>query len=78
MKYKASIHAKKSIMKQKLASIAKELALLKLKAEADMLTMMTAIMKIKKTKTKTIGKEYVEENKEDILCMNLHNLSLID
>ena len=46
MKYKASIHAKKSIMKQKLASIGKELALLKLKAEADMLTMMMAIMKI--------------------------------
>ena len=35
-------------------------------------------MKIKKTKTKTIGKEYVEKNKEDILCMNLHNLSLIN
>ena len=78
MKYKDSIHAKKSIMKQKLTSIAKELALLKLKAEADMLAMMTTIMKIKKTKTKTIGKEYVEKNKENILCMNLHNLSLIN
>ena len=53
-KYAATIQAKKYIIKQKLAAIAKELAALKAKATADLITMMMAMMSIKKTKIKTI------------------------
>ena len=51
-KYRSDIHAKKYIMNRKLAAIAKEVAVLKSKAEADLITMMMGIMKIKNTKMK--------------------------
>ena len=51
-KYRSNIHAKKYIMNQKLATIAKELTVLKLKTEMDLITTMMGILKIKKTKMK--------------------------
>ena len=51
-KNRSNILAKKYIMNQKLAAIAKELTVLKLKTEMDLITTMMGILKIKKTKMK--------------------------
>ena len=49
-KYTATIQTKIYIINQKLAAITKELAALKAKATADLMTMMMAMTAIKKTK----------------------------
>ena len=49
-KYTDTIEAKKYIINQKLAAITKDLAALKARATADLMTMMMAMTTIKKTK----------------------------
>ena len=47
-KYRSVILAKNFMLKQKLLSLAKQLTLLQDKTEADLMTMMMGVMKIKK------------------------------
>ena len=49
-KYTDTIEAKKYIINQKLAAITKDLAALKAKVTADLMTLMMAMTSIKKTK----------------------------
>merc|ERR1711888_365201 len=49
-KYTETIEAKKYIINQKLAAITKDLAALKARTTADLITMMMAMTTIKKTK----------------------------
>ena len=78
MKYEATIHAKKTIMRQKLVSLTRQLAKLKSKTEAYILSLRLSIDKsIREPKMGSIDEEYVSVDKsDDILCTNLHNLSL--